>query len=329
MPDCLMTAGVKHLILFESTHNSGKVMETKRYTAQDLLIAPRLKSHEPGLVTRVTPEEAGWELLSFEVRRFQCGERWEGETGDCEAALVVLGGKCSVSSNKGVWLEIGRRRTVFEGMPWALYLPQGTRFTLTALTDGLEVAHAWAPVRSDEEYPARLITPQDSEIEIRGGRNATRQINSIIPPGFPCHRLVCVEVYTPGGNWSSYPPHKHDVHREDEQGHVLEADLEEIYFYKFDKPQGFAFQRVYAHDGSFDVALVAREDDLILVPEGYHPVSAAYGYTCYYLNFLAGSAQSLASSDDPDHTWVKETWDVKDPRLPIVSHEMEREQGLR
>ncbi len=294
-----------------------------KYTVEELLIPPRLKDGEFGLVTRVTPQEAGWEFLSFEVWRFKEGERWEAATDEThEAALVLLGGRCSVESNRGKWPEVGRRPNVFEGMPWALYLPQSTRFTLTALTD-LEVAYAWAPVTSDKVYEPKLVTPQDVEIEIRGGHNATRQINSILPPGFPCHRLVCVEVYTPGGNWSSYPPHKHDVHREDEQGNVLEADLEEVYFYKFDKPQGFAFQRVYAHDGSFDVAVVARNDDLILIPEGYHPVSAAYGYTCYYLNALAGSAQSLANSDDPDHAWVKGTWDRKDPRLPIVSPEME------
>lgn len=294
-----------------------------KYTAQDLLIVPRRKSPEFGLITRVTPREAGWELLSFEVRRLRAGGRWEAATTpDEEAAIVLLGGRCSVQSNRGEWPQIGRRPGVFEGMPWALYLPQNTRFTLEALTD-VEFAYAWTPVTSEKVYEPKLVTPQDSEIEIRGGHNATRQINSILPPGFPCHRLVCVEVYTPGGNWSSYPPHKHDVHLEDAQGRLREADLEEVYFYKFDKPQGFAFQRVYAPDGSFDVTVTARTDDLVLIPEGYHPVSAAYGYTCYYLNVLAGSAQSLANSDDPDHAWVKETWDEKDPRLPIVSHAME------
>ena len=171
---------------------------------------------------------------------------------------------------------------------------------------------------TDEEHPPQLVTPADTAIEIRGGHNATRQINSVFAPGFDCHRLVSVEVYTPGGNWSSYPPHKHDVHREDEQGRLLEADLEEIYYYKIDKPGGFAIQRVYTDDRSLDAAVVANNNDIVLVPYGYHPVSAAYGYDCYYLNFLAGSAQSLANSDDPDLAWVKETWTAQDPRVPLV-----------
>jgi 5-deoxy-glucuronate isomerase len=133
-----------------------------------------------------------------------------------------------------------------------------------------------------------------------------------------------VEVYTPSGNWSSYPPHKHDVHREDEQGNIVEADLEEIYFYKMEQADGYAYQRVYTGDGRLDELLMARHNDLVLVPEGYHPVVSAHGYTTYYLNFLAGSAQSLANTDDPAYTWVKETWQEKDPRLPLVTLEMER-----
>jgi 5-deoxy-glucuronate isomerase len=130
--------------------------------------------------------------------------------------------------------------------------------------------------------------------------------------------LVVVEVYTPGGNWSSYPPHKHDVHRVDEQGNLLEADLEEIYFYKIDKPDGYAYQRVYTDDRHIDAVMMAANHDMVLVPEGYHPVVSAHGYTTYYLNFLAGSAQSLANADDPAHSWVKATWTELDPRLPIV-----------
>ena len=257
----------------------------------------------------------------MEARRLAKGQRWEHDTDAHEAALVVLGGRCDVDSNRGQWPGLGRRPDVFSGMPYALYLPRRTRFTVTALTEGLEVAHCW--VATDQDHPPQLVTPEQGNIEIRGGHGATRQINSILPPGFDCHRIVCVEVYTPGGNWSSYPPHKHDVHRQDEAGNVLEADLEEVYYYKIDKPKGYAIQRVYSADRSLDEVMVAHSDDIVLVPEGYHPVSAAYGYTCYYLNFLAGSAQSLANSDDPDYAWVKETWTGKDPRVPLVTHGME------
>jgi len=275
-----------------------------------------------GVLNRVTREEAGWELLSMEARRLAPGGEWSADTGDCEATVVVLGGVCAVSSNRGDWPQVGRRPDVFSGMPHALYLPRRTSFAVTALGDALEIAYCWVP--TDQDHPARLVTPAESEIEIRGGHGATRQINSIIPPGFDCHRIVAVEVYTPGGNWSSYPPHKHDSHRVDEGGRLLEADLEEVYYYRIKPPQGYALQRVYTDDRSLDEAMVCRDNDIVLVPEGYHPVAAAYGYDCYYLNFLAGSAQSLAYADDPAHAWTKETWTARDPRLPMVSHEMER-----
>lgn len=206
-------------------------------------------------------------------------------------------------------------------MPYGLYLPPGTSFCVRAESDQLDLAYGWCTAAG--LHPARLVKPADVAIEIRGGGNATRQINSIFPPGFECERLVAVEVYTPAGNWSSYPPHKHDVHRVDAAGHLLEADLEEVYFYKINPPQGYAFQRVYTSDARLDETLVARNNHAVLVPEGYHPVAAAPGYNTYYLNFLAGSAQSLANSDDPAHAWVKQTWREQDPRVPVVSLAME------
>ena len=125
----------------------------------------------------------------------------------------------------------------------------------------------------------------------------------MLPPGFPCQRLVVVEVYTPGGNWSSYPPHKHDVHTVAPDGSLVQADLDEIYYYKIDRPEGYALQRIYTDADSplqragcpIDAAVIARDNDVVLIPEGYHPVSSPVGYTTYYLNVLAGSAQSLAS----------------------------------
>lgn len=291
------------------------------HKAERLLVRPGIRDEAPGVVTRVTAEDAGWSLLNMEVRRQARGDTWVHATGECEAALVVLGGRCAVRSARGEWPNLGRRPHVLGGMPYALYLPRRTAFTLEALTDRVEVAHCWVP--TDQDHAPRLVMPQDSQIEIRGGGHATRQINTIMPPGFPCHRIVAVEVYTPGGNWSSYPPHKHDVHREDASGAVLEADLEEFYYYRFDRPEGFAVQRVYTADRALDAVVVARNHDIVLVPEGYHPVSAADGYTCYYLNFLAGSAQSLANTDDPEHAWVKTTWTAQDPRVPLVTHSME------
>lgn len=283
-----------------------------------LLISP---SDRDGEYTRVTPEGAGWDRLHFAARRMEGGDRWQHDTQDNEMAIVVLGGVCRVRSSRGDWDRIGRRPDVFSGMPYTLYLPRGTDFTLEAVSGEVDIAYGWCEVESD--HPPALVRPEDVAVEIRGGGNATRQINDMLAPGFDCERLVVVEVYTPSGNWSSYPPHKHDEHKVGDDGALLEADLEEIYFYKIDRPKGYAYQRVYTADRRLDELIQARADDLVLVPEGYHPVVSAHGYTTYYLNFLAGSAQSLANSDDPEHEWVKATWEEKDPRLPIVHMGME------
>ncbi len=291
----------------------------KPSTESPLLVHPK---SQPGEYVRVTPETAGWEHLNFAARTMSRGETWRGNTGMCEYGFVVLGGSCSVESSRGSWPKIGRRPDVFHGMPYALYLPREAEFSVTALGESVDFAYGWC--RSEGNHPPRLVTPEQVAVEIRGGGNATRQINSLIPPGFDCHRLVAVEVYTPSGNWSSYPPHKHDVHRVDAAGNLMEADLEETYFYKFDRPEGYAIQRVYTSDLRLNEVMVTRNNDVVLVPEGYHPVAAAHGYTTYYLNFLAGSAQSLANADDPQHAWIKETWTTKDPRVPVVRLDMEK-----
>lgn len=286
--------------------------------------SPLLVSPDPAkeAYIQVTPALAGWQSLHFAARRLPAGSQWQWDTGENELALVVLGGACHVESNRGSWENVGRRENVFAGMPYTLYLPRQTAFTVQAASPELDFACGWCLAHSD--HPSRLVRPEDVEIEIRGGGNATRQINKMVPPGFDCSRLVVVEVYTPAGNWSSYPPHKHDEHIVDEQGSLVEADLEEVYFYKIARPEGYAYQRIYTRDGKWDELILARDSSLVLSPEGYHPVVAAHGYDCYYLNMLAGSAQSLAASDDPDFAWIKSTWKEKDPRLPLVSLDMEK-----
>ncbi|MCC7359205.1 MAG: 5-deoxy-glucuronate isomerase [Anaerolineales bacterium] len=286
-----------------------------------LLVSPDPAAPE---YVRVTPASAGWNLLHFAARRLRAGQTWPFDTGAHEFALVVLGGVCAVASSRGEWPRLGRRPHVFAGLPYALYLPRRTTFTLTALDDQVDLAYGWCA--TDQDHPAALITPAQSPIELRGGGNASRQINGLLLPGFDCHRLIVVEVYTPAGNWSSYPPHKHDVHRLSPSGAVLEADLEEVYFYKFgrvgaehDPGAGYAYQQVYTRDGRLNHLLQPRHDDVVLVPEGYHPVAVAPGYHGYYLNFLAGSAQSLANADDPALAWVRANWPPLDPRLPLVS----------
>jgi 5-deoxy-glucuronate isomerase len=293
-----------------------------QYTAENILVKPGLFSEDPDLIVSITPEKADWEYISFQVRRLAAGRSWSFATGENELVVVNLSGRYTVSSNRGQWSGIGGRKDVFQGAAHALYLPRQSEFTVTAEESG-EFAVAWAP--TDQDHDPWLIKPEDVTISVRGGDNVSRQINDLLPSDSPVHRLVLVEVYTPGGNWSSYPPHKHDTHIEDDEGNLLEADLEEVYFYKIDKPDGYAYQRVYTDETSplhkaghpMDALVRAENNCAVLVPEGYHPVVSAPGYTTYYLNVLAGSAQTLANQDDPKYTWVKETYKHKDDRLPM------------
>ncbi len=267
-----------------------------------LLISPERFNH------RI--DDFGFEFLSFETRKMAAGETFHAATGLRELGIVLLGGICSVNSSAGDFHSFGKRPNVFAGMPYTLYLPMGTDFEVTAETES-DLAFCYC--RAEERHGARLVGPDDVRVEIRGGGNATRQINHILQPGFAAHRLLLCEVYTPSGNWSSYPPHKHDVHNP-----PAEVDLEEIYYYRIDRPEGYAIQRVYTADRRLDATLTVRDGELVLIPEGYHPVVAAHGYNVYYLNALAGSARSMAASDDPDYAWVRQTWTSRDPRLPLV-----------
>lgn len=258
----------------------------------------------------------GFEFLTLQSLQLSRGEQFRAETGSRELGIVLLGGTCSVESSRGSWNKIGRRPNVFAGMPYGLYLPIQTSFAITA-DSNCDLALCYS--KAEQSFPPKLVTPSDVAVEIRGAGNATRQINGIFPPNFPADRLIVVEVYTPSGGWSSYPPHKHDVHNP-----PGEVDLEEIYYYRIDKPNGFAIQKVYTSDRHLDETITVRDGDMVLVPEGYHPVVAAHGYNVYYLNSLAGSARSLANSEDPDHQWVKQNWRDKDPRVPVVSMQMEQ-----
>ncbi|MBU7576458.1 MAG: 5-deoxy-glucuronate isomerase [Flavihumibacter sp.] len=284
---------------------------------KNLLIHP---NEGASVYQRITAADAGWEHLNMEARLLKKGESWTGYTGEDEYGFILLSGNYTVATNHGTWTTTNGRKSVFSGIAHCLSLPRHTEFKLTATSELLDIAAGWVKAKAD--FPARFKTPEEAAIEIRGGENATRQINSLIEPGFGCSSLVAVEVYTPSGNWSSFPAHKHDVRILDTNGELKEADLEEIYFYKIDKPGGFALQQVYTSDRSLDEILRAGNNDAVLVPEGYHPVVALHGYNCYYLNFLAGSDQSLANTPDPDHNWIFDSWKFRDPRIPMVTAEM-------
>jgi 5-deoxy-glucuronate isomerase len=293
-----------------------------QYTAENLLVRPATDPSDPDRLLRITPETAGWEHIHFEVRRLSEGGTWSFQIGDYELAWVDLCGRFAVDSNRGGWSGLGGRQSVFHGAGHALYLPRNTEFTVKA-EEGGEFAVAWVATEQDRE--PFLTRPDQVQRSIRGGDNVSRQINDLLPPGSPVHRLVLVEVYTPGGNWSSYPPHKHDRHLVNESGELIEADLEEVYFYRLQPEEGHAFQWVYTDDTSplqkagrpIDAVVRPGHNCAVLIPEGYHPVTSMPGYTTYYLNVLAGSAQSLANQDDPRYTWVKQSYRQTDSRLPL------------
>jgi 5-deoxy-glucuronate isomerase len=258
-----------------------------------------------GTWAQVTPESAGWSHLFFGVRRGS----FSAATGAVEIALVPLSGGCRVESGADSW-ELGGRENVFAGLPWALYLPRDSDYRVEA--EG-EVAICGA--LCDRRRDPVLVRPEQVEIEVRGAGNATRQINHLLKPDFPAERLLVVEVFTPSGNWSSYPPHKHD-----EDNPPDEVVLEETYYFRTPAPEAFAVQRLYSPRDGLDLTETVRDGDLMLVPFGYHTTAAAHGYDLYYLNALAGDRRSMAAADDPDLAWIRGAWAgvEPDPRVPLV-----------
>jgi 5-deoxy-glucuronate isomerase len=262
----------------------------------------------PGVT--VTPERAGWRYLSFEVHVMSSPVAVGGE--GVETAVVVLaGGGARVGE-----LELPGRASVWDGLPSAAYLPPGAVATVEPFGQSVTVAVTNAPAsgRATTEAPVR-IGPEDVKVEIRGAGNATRQINHIITPDFPADRLEVVEVYTPSGNWSSWPPHKHDT---DDMPN--EAVLEEVYSYAFRRPEAWGIQRLYRADGSRDLLWAVRDGETVMVTDGYHPFVATHGDDAYYLNALAGDVRTMACSFDPDLDHVRAAWASMepDPRVPLV-----------
>jgi 5-deoxy-glucuronate isomerase len=267
-----------------------------------------LPPQQAGELLHLPREQANWEWMSFFVRRLQPGDVLQIRTVDEEAAFVILGGTCVADWGHGP-TPLGKRKNVFDGLPYTLYLPPQNHVSFTAQT-ACEIAECRVP--STARLQPKLITPADVQTSLRGGGNASRQIVDVISPAFPADKLMVIEVYTPGGNWSSYPPHKHDVHNP-----PVEVDLDEIYYYRIER-EGFALQHLYSGDPACEQVVKTRDGDVVLVHSGYHSVVAGPGYDVYYLNFLAGSSRALAVTEDPQRSWIRSTWDAPDPRLPLV-----------
>jgi 5-deoxy-glucuronate isomerase len=259
--------------------------------SSELLVRPAESPADDGTLVSVTPESAGWGHVGFEVLELDDGVVANRSTTGRELCVVVVAGHCRVSSGHGDW-EIGGRPDPFSGPPAAAYLPPGAGVEITGSG---ETALCWAPAY--DGATARVL--EAGEPVVRGEGSFERRIHNILMGDQPADSLLVTEVLTPGGHWSSYPPHKHD-----RDAMPDESFLEETYYHRVVPAHGFGLQRVYTADGSLDETVAFGDRDTVLVPRGYHTVSAPPGYDLYYLNVMAGPTRAWAISNDPDHEWM-------------------------
>lgn len=263
------------------------------------LIVKSTDPNESGSVLKITPETAGWEYVGFEVFKLQKGQTLKKETQNEEVCIVLLSGRANIHTQEKQFDNIGKRMSVFEWIPpYSVYVPSSDLYEVEALTE-LEIAVCSAPGKGT--YEARLIGPEDVGVEKRGSGNVTRHIHDILPEQADADSLLVVEVLTPQGSWSGFPPHKHDQNNLPEESY-----LEETYYHKINPEQGFAFQRVYTDNLSLDEKMIVQNNDAVLVPEGYHPVAAPPGYDVYFLNVMAGPVRAWKFKNDPNHEWILE-----------------------
>lgn len=252
---------------------------------------------EGSTIARVTPESAGWRYVGFAAHRLSEGEALDVHEAAREVCIVVLSGTVTIEADGQRFSSIGTRASVFEDTsPYALYLPPGKRATVRAERSA-EIGVASAP--GTGRYPMRLIEPSQMKRSVRGKGLNTRYVCDILPQTEPAESLLVVEVRTPGGHASSYPPHKHDA-----DNIPLESSLEETYYHRLDPTQGFAFQRVYTDSRDIDESMAVENHDVVMVPRGYHPVVVPYGYDSYYLNVMAGPQRVWHFKNDPAHEWI-------------------------
>ncbi|HEX7289712.1 MAG TPA: 5-deoxy-glucuronate isomerase [Conexibacter sp.] len=258
---------------------------------------------------RVSPAATGWQHLDFEVLALTAGERVERDAAGRELAIVAISGAGVVEVGTETF-ELSRRG-VFDEPGGLLYLPPGTSATLAA-ADAWHVAIGSAP--AEGRYPLRLVTPEEVRVELRGGGPARRQVNHLLAPPLPAERLIVYEVFVPGGSWAGWPPHCHD-------GWHGSPYLEETYYFRFDRFDGFGFHRNYLADGSHDEAFAVRDGDCVTVPRGFHVTTAAPGNNMWILNFLAGELLDEARATPPyfdsRSTWIADDWSKGQIELPV------------
>ena len=259
-----------------------------------LLVKGRPEGRE---IVAVTPRSAGWKYVGFAAYRLNAGDSITLAQPTDELCIVVLAGTVTVRHRDQTWREIGERADVFaDRAPYAVYLPVGDDVVVTAHTPA-EVGVASAP--GGGSLTPRLIEPKSMKRFSRGKGLNERFVCDILPQSEPAAHLLVVEVRTPSGHSSSYPPHKHDV-----DNLPQESALEETYYHRLQPAQGFAFQRVYTDDRSLNESLAVEDHDVVLVPRGYHPVVVPYGYESYYLNVMAGPRREWHFKNDPAHEWM-------------------------
>jgi 5-deoxy-glucuronate isomerase len=251
-----------------------------------------------GKVHDITPKSAGWGYVGFGLYRLKPGEVAQEETGDTEVILVLVEGKAEISAAGRDFGELGHRMDVFERRPpHAAYVPNGSHWSAKATTD-CTLAVCSAPGRGGHE--AQVIGPASISLAERGKGANTRYIHAIaMEERDVADSLLVTEVYTPQGNWSSYPPHRHD---EDDFPNM--TYLEETYYHRLNPSQGFGFQRVFTEDASLDETMAVADHDVVLVPRGHHPCGAPYGYEMYYLNVMAGPLRKWRFKNHPEHDWI-------------------------
>jgi 5-deoxy-glucuronate isomerase len=261
-----------------------------------LLVHPAAQPAADGALLTVTPQSAGWRHVGFEAVTVAGGVTVARDNGDRECCIVVVAGTVDVRSSHGDFLDVGSRPDPFSGRPDAVYLPAGARFEVTGAG---EVGLCFAPATGASGAQARLLPGDEIEAETRGHGALERTIHPILMADREADALLVCEVVTPPGHWSSYPPHKHD--RDDAP---TETFLEETYYHRVRPERGFGLQRVYTDDRTLDETLAFGDRDCVLVPRGYHTVSAPPGYEVYYLNVMAGPVRRWAVANDPDHAWT-------------------------
>ncbi len=242
--------------------------------------------------------EHNMELTSFGLIKLEKGSSYSGDTGEFEVALVLMGGKCAVCGEGFCFEEVGGRKNPFDGKPHAVYLPRRTKYEIKALSN-VEIAVNASLVSRDTAKPT-LIKPEETRSFELGRENFTRCATIILDEKFDSEHFYIGEGMIPSGNWSGYPPHRHDVDNPPE-----ELDMEETYFYMFNPEQGFGIQKIYTPDGRIDETYTVKNYDTVAIKEGFHPLCGAPGYAMYYLWTMCGkNNRGLISSLDPDHKWV-------------------------